>query len=99
MANLLKQASANVQAGATIDQASDHTSQNNAAREPFELNITEEPPTNEQVQTMLEYVGKQEIPEIIKGARDQKDALKKFKENKDSFLRPVVGDNRLSPDR
>lgn len=90
VANLLKQISANTQAGATLDQASDYTSQIKAMRDPFELSVTEEPPTAEQVQTILEYVGKGNIPRVIKGARDQKEALKKFKESKDSFLRPVV---------
>lgn len=90
VANLLKQLSANAQSGATIDQASDHDSQSNAPREPFELNITEDPPTADQVQTILEYVGAGGVSRIVNGARDNKDALEKFKKNKDSFLRPVV---------
>ncbi|POR36916.1 Putative redox protein fmp46, mitochondrial [Tolypocladium paradoxum] len=90
--NLLKQMSANAQAGATMDQASDTTSQTNARRDPFELNITEEPPTAEQVQTILEYVGKGVISQVVKGAHDQKDALKRFKQNQDNFLRPVTVD-------
>lgn len=70
-----------------MDQASDYTL---PKRDPFELNITEEPPTAEQVQTILEYVGKDNISQIIKGAHDQKDALRKFKESKENFVRPVV---------
>ncbi|PHH84471.1 hypothetical protein CDD83_1896 [Cordyceps sp. RAO-2017] len=93
VANLLKQVSANAQAEATIDQASDHEAQGKAApREPFELNITEDPPTADQVQTILEYAGKGAIAHIVRGARDQKDALDKFKQSKDSFLRPVTVD-------
>lgn len=61
-----------------------------ASRDPFELNITEEPPTVEQVQTILGYVDKKSISKVINGARDEKDALKKFRESKESFLRPVV---------
>jgi hypothetical protein len=90
VATLLKQASANAQAEATIDQASDHSHQTSPARDDFELNITEDAPTQDQVQTILEYVGQSKIQSVIKGARDQKDALKKFKENKDSFQRPIV---------
>ncbi|OAA47007.1 Thioredoxin-like fold protein [Metarhizium rileyi] len=92
VANLVKQISANAQAGATLDQASDHTVQTKVNRDPFELNITEEPPTVEQVQTILDYVGKTGISTVIKGARDEKDALKKFRESKESFLRPVTVD-------
>ncbi|KJZ75873.1 hypothetical protein HIM_04697 [Hirsutella minnesotensis 3608] len=92
VANLLKQVSANAQAGATIDQASDHSSQNKATRDPFELNITEDPPTTDQVQTILEYVGTGGISEVIQGARDAKDAMEKFKRSKDSFVRPVTVD-------
>ncbi|KAK0387851.1 hypothetical protein NLU13_4096 [Sarocladium strictum] len=92
VATLLKQASANAQAEATIDQASDHSNQTSPARDDFELNITEDAPTQDQVQTILEYVGKNKIQSVIKGARDQKDALQKFKENKDSFQRPIVVD-------
>lgn len=44
----------------------------------------------EQVQTILDYVSKSSIPEVIKGANDEKDALKKFKERKENFMRPVV---------
>jgi hypothetical protein len=42
------------------------------------------------VQTILEYVGQSNIQRVIKGAQDQKDALRKFKENNDSFQRPIV---------
>ncbi|KAH7316583.1 thioredoxin-like protein [Stachybotrys elegans] len=92
VSNLMKQASANASAGATLDQASDHSAQNKFSRDPFELNITEDPPTTDQVQTILGYVGKGGISAIIKGAKDEQDALKRFKENKDSFFRPTVVD-------
>ena len=39
---------------------------------------------------MLGYVGPSGIPKLIQGARDEKEALKKFKENSESLLRPVV---------
>ncbi|KAJ2977257.1 hypothetical protein NQ176_g4474 [Zarea fungicola] len=92
VANIVKQISANAQAGATIDQASDHSSQTKPGRAPFELNITEDPPTTDQIQTILGYVGTGGIAKIIKGARDEKDALKRFKESKENFLRPLTVD-------
>lgn len=82
VANLLKQASASAQANAASDGP--------VRRDPFELNITEDPPTVDQVQTILAYVGENGASQIVKGARDDRDALKKFKENKDNFLRPLV---------
>ncbi|KAI0393054.1 DUF1687-domain-containing protein [Xylariaceae sp. FL0594] len=90
-ATVLKQASANAAADATEDQASDHSHQANARAE-FELNITEEPPTADQLKTILEYVGKSRISSIVQGAHTENEALKKFKENTESFKRPVIVD-------
>lgn len=84
VSNLLKQASTRAQTDAT------HESQ--TRRDPFELNVTEDPPTLDQVQTILEYVGQSGASQVVKGARDDKDALKKFKENKENLLRPLVSD-------
>ncbi|KAF5601605.1 thioredoxin-like fold [Fusarium coicis] len=92
VANLLKQVSANATSGATLDQASDHSAQTAPIRDQFELNITEDPPTDDQVKTILEYVGNNGIPKVIKGANDEKEALRKFKESKENFIRPVVVD-------
>ena len=85
----MKQVSANAQSAATEDQASDISGQKR--RDPFELNVTEEPPTTEQMQTILEYVGPNIVSKIVKGAHDHKDALKKFKQSQESFQWPVVG--------
>ena len=90
VANLLKQVSANATSGATLDQASDHSAQTTPIRDQFELNITEDPPTDDQVKTILEYVGTSGISNVIKGANTEKDALRKFKESKENFIRPVV---------
>ncbi|KAJ4264042.1 hypothetical protein NW762_006081 [Fusarium torreyae] len=92
VANLLKQVSANATSGATLDQASDHSAQTTPIRDQFELNITEDPPTDDQVKTILEYVGTSGISNVIKGANTEKDALRKFKESKENFVRPVVVD-------
>ncbi|QPC69810.1 hypothetical protein HYE68_000562 [Fusarium pseudograminearum] len=90
--NLLKQVSANASSGATLDQTSDHSVQTAPIREEFELNITEDAPTEDQVKTILEYVGTSGIHKVINGANTEKDALKKFKESKENFVRPVVVD-------
>ncbi|KAL5091097.1 thioredoxin-like protein [Trichoderma sp. SZMC 28012] len=84
VSNLLKQASTSAQKSATQDAET--------RREPFELNITEDAPTVDQVQTILEYVGQSGAAQVVKGARDDKDALKKFKENKENLLRPLTVD-------
>lgn len=100
-ATLLKQVNANVAESATEDQASDHTPQTHPKRkqrDEFDLNITEEPPTTDQLQTILEYVGKNKISSVIQGASNQNEALKKFKESPENFRRPVVScANRPSP--
>ncbi|KAJ2985880.1 hypothetical protein NUW58_g5299 [Xylaria curta] len=82
-ATVLKQASAN----AAEDAAEDQT---NPQRPEFELNITEEPPTTDQLKTILDYVGQSKISTIVQGAKTENEALKKFKESADNFKRPVV---------
>ncbi|RYP71582.1 hypothetical protein DL771_004708 [Monosporascus sp. 5C6A] len=93
-ANLLKQVSANATESATEDQASDHAPQTNSLRQrqEFDLNITEDPPTVDQLRTILEYVGKNRISSVINGASTENEALRKFKESTDNFKRPVVVD-------
>jgi arsenate reductase-like glutaredoxin family protein len=86
----LKQASANATEYATEDQASDHSHQTNPRRAEFELEITEEPPTTDQLKSILEYVGVQKASTIIKGAKGEADAMKKLKENADNLNRPIV---------
>ena len=88
--NLLKQASAMATEHATEDQASDHSHQTKANRQPFELNVTEDPPTPDQLKSILEYIGAQKAGTIIKGAKDEADAMRKLKENADNFQRPIV---------
>ncbi|PMD60810.1 DUF1687-domain-containing protein [Hyaloscypha bicolor E] len=89
---LLKQISANASEPATEDQASDHTPQTNPKRQEFDLEVTEAPPTPDQLKSILEYVGAQKASTIIKGARDEADAMKKLKENSENFQRPITVD-------
>lgn len=93
---ILKQASAHASETSTEDQASDHRVQTEDApvsrRDPFDLNVTEDPPTADQLQTILEYVGTTGIPAIVKGAKTQNEAMRKFRESHENFQRPVVVD-------
>ncbi|TLS22460.1 uncharacterized protein PpBr36_09760 [Pyricularia pennisetigena] len=91
---LLKQTAASASETATEDQAGDHTAHNETqrSRPEFELNVTEDLPTEGQLQTILEYVDQPAIPELVKGANSVTEALKKYKFDKESFQRPVVVD-------
>lgn len=90
LTTLLKQVNANAAESATEDQASDHTPQTQSKRDEFDLEITEAAPTTDQLHSILEYVGASKIGSVIAGAKDQKEALKKFKESESNFKRPVV---------
>jgi arsenate reductase-like glutaredoxin family protein len=87
---LLKQAAGTAQSTATEDQASSHDTHSNSQRTDFELDVTEAAPTTEQFSNILEYVGKHNAAKLIRGARDDAEAMRKLKENADSFERPVV---------
>ena len=88
---ILKQASAHASETATEDQAADHTHQNKLQRTEFELNVTEQAPTSDQLRTILEYVGERRAKDVIDGAKDAEDAIQKLKENPKRFRAPVVG--------
>lgn len=90
---LLKQVSANATEYATEDQASDHSAQTKPQRAEFQLDVTEEAPTPDQLTNILEYIKPQPASVIIKGAKDDADAMKKLRENPENFQRPVVGFN------
>ncbi|ROV95370.1 hypothetical protein VSDG_06081 [Cytospora chrysosperma] len=92
IASALKQASANATEHATEDQASDHSAQTTPDRPEFDLNVTEDPPTPDQLQTILTYVGKPGIPSVIKGASTESEAMKLFKQSAENFQRPVTVD-------
>ncbi|KAI9752448.1 MAG: hypothetical protein M4579_005623 [Chaenotheca gracillima] len=88
---ILKQQSAIASETATEDQASDHSHQHTKQRVEFDLNVSEDPPTPDQLRNIFEYIGPQRAGDLVKGARDEADAMKKLKENGDNFKRPVVG--------
>ncbi|KAL8755534.1 MAG: hypothetical protein Q9184_004776 [Pyrenodesmia sp. 2 TL-2023] len=89
---LLKQISAQASETSTQDQATDHSSQNKLQRTEFDLNVTEDPPTSDQLRSILEYLGSGSgnVGQIVEGAVDEADAMKKLKEDPNKFKRPVV---------
>ncbi|KAL4917715.1 thioredoxin-like protein [Aspergillus aurantiobrunneus] len=70
----------------------------------FQLEVTTGPPTTDQLRNILEYAtgdpsgggkagGPQyAISEIVQGARDAEDAVKRFKEDSGRFVRPITVD-------
>ena len=90
---LLKQANAQSVATATEDQASSHDAQNKVERTEFELDVTEAPPTSDQLKNILEYLGgPSAVGKVVQGAKDETDALRRLKADEDSFQRPLVVD-------
>ena len=87
---ILKQASANITETATIDPAAKHSQQNKAQRNEFELDVVEDPPTSDQLRSMLEYIGGKKASDLVNGARDEADAMRKLRDSGESFVRPVV---------
>ena len=87
---LLKQVSAHASETATEDQATDHTHQNKLQRTEFELNITEDPPTVDQLRTILEYMGASNASRLVEGAKDSENAIQRLRENPKTFRPPLV---------
>ncbi|GME49682.1 hypothetical protein GTA08_BOTSDO14273 [Neofusicoccum parvum] len=89
--NLLKQAQANSSTTTTIDQASS-TDQPKAEQQEFDLEVQEQPPTSDQVETILAYLGADNASKVVEGATNQEEAVRKFKLNANSFIKPLVVD-------
>ncbi|KAL4782706.1 thioredoxin-like protein [Aspergillus varians] len=70
----------------------------------FQLEVTTAPPTTDQLRNILEYAtgdasaagkaggARYAVSEIVQGARDAEDAIKKFKEDSGRFVRPITVD-------
>lgn len=78
--NLLKDASARATESSTDKKH----------RAPFELEVTETPPTTDQLRSILEYAGGQKSMELVDGAQDEGEAIKKLSEDPRRFKAPVV---------
>ncbi|KAF2257292.1 hypothetical protein BU26DRAFT_513993 [Trematosphaeria pertusa] len=90
---VLKQAHAQAVAHSTEDQASSHQAQSKLERMEFELDVTDAPPTSDQLKNILEYLGgPSAVSKVIKGAQNESDAMKKLEADGEAFERPVVVD-------
>lgn len=57
----------------------------------FELDVTDAPPTSDQLKNILEYLGgPSAVSKVIKGAQNESDAMKKLEADGEAFERPVV---------
>ena len=54
------------------------------------MNVTEEPPTGDQLRTIIEYTGDRKAGQIVDGARDASDAISKMAQDIKTFKAPVV---------
>jgi hypothetical protein len=52
--------------------------------------VQEAPPTEDQLKSILEYVGSRNIGDVVKGAMTEVEALRVFDRDKGSFARPLV---------
>ena len=52
--------------------------------------MVEDPPTSDQLRSMLEYIGGKKASDLVNGARDAADAMRKLRDSGESFVRPVV---------
>lgn len=86
----LKQHQANAQNPATEDQASDKGAAPPTQRADYDLDIQEQPPTGDQLKSILQYVGPGKAGTIVQGARDVTDAIEKVKRDGGLFNRPLV---------
>ncbi|EDN08542.1 DUF1687 domain-containing protein [Histoplasma capsulatum] len=101
---LLKQANTDAATAAIRDEDSGALA---SRRSEFELNVTEEPPTPDQLKSILDYVGAgvggdvakarggavMAMPgDLVQGARNRLDAMRRLKEDGSRFTRPVVVD-------
>ncbi|WPG97593.1 Sugar transporter TC2A11 family [Acrodontium crateriforme] len=89
---ILKQAAAARQAHATEDQASSTGKNPSSSQQDFELDIVVDPPTSDQLNSILEYLGPSHASNVVEGASGSGDALKKFSASKSAFQRPVTVD-------
>jgi hypothetical protein len=57
----------------------------------FDLDVTEAPPTGDQLKNILEYLGgSSAVSKVIRGAQDESDALRRLSADGNTFERPMV---------
>ncbi|KAK5131731.1 hypothetical protein LTR08_000620 [Meristemomyces frigidus] len=89
---ILKQAAANAQSTATIDQAGEHGKESKTERTDFDLEVHEGPPTPDQLGSILEYLGPSKAGSVVKDATGASDAMRKFNKDAKVFQSPVIVD-------
>lgn len=58
----------------------------------YTLDVVTDPPTSDQLNSILEYLGPSSAANVVEGASGSGDALKKFSASKTAFQRPVTVD-------
>lgn len=56
------------------------------------VDVQEAPPTSDQLNSILEYLGPSKAGSVVKGATGSSDALRKFNADQSLFQRPVTVD-------
>ncbi|KAL1992850.1 hypothetical protein VTN49DRAFT_3606 [Thermomyces lanuginosus] len=93
--NILRMASAAASETTTMDQASDQTNTIDNRRGEFQLDVTEAPPTPDQMRNILDYLAAKGVKPsaVVPGARNAEDAIKRVKESDaNGIVRPIVVD-------
>lgn len=91
--NILRMASAAASETTTMDQASDQTNTIDNRRGEFQLDVTEAPPTPDQMRNILDYLAAKGVKPsaVVPGARNAEDAIKRVKESDaNGIVRPIV---------
>lgn len=78
--NLLRDASARPAGGLTDKKR----------QSPFELDVSEAPPTPDQLRTILDYVEGDKSMDLVDGAKSEGEAIEKLEEDPKRFKAPVV---------
>lgn len=76
-----------------MDQASDQTNTIDNRRGEFQLDVTEAPPTPDQMRNILDYLAAKGVKPsaVVPGARNAEDAIKRVKESDaNGIVRPIV---------
>ena len=71
-------------------KASDPGQKVNIKRTEWDLEVTENGPTSDQLRSILEYVGARRAGGIMKGAKDEADAMRRLKARPGDFVWPLV---------
>lgn len=73
-------------------KASDPGQKANIRRTEWDLEVTEKSPTSDQLRSILEYVGAGRAGDIMRGAKDEADAMRRLKAKPGDFVWPLTVD-------